>query len=113
MWRSWRSSGTDYPGYAARFRKTMSRTESGRPVAGVIAICPAGEDHLRRGLRAGRFEFRASPDAVAALDAWLSEHDLRDAVERVGTKPLLLIHARGDEQIPSEWSAELHRHALS
>ena len=81
-------------------------------IAGVIAICPAGEDHLRRGLRSGSLEFRAGPDAVSALDAWLAEHDLREAVELVGTKPLLLIHARGDDQIPSEWSEELYRHAL-
>src|SRR5204862_2174912 len=29
--RSSRSSGTDYPGWPVTFRKTMSRTESGRP----------------------------------------------------------------------------------
>ena len=37
-------------------------------IAGVIAICPASEDGLRRGIRAGRFDMRAD---VRALDAWL------------------------------------------
>jgi fermentation-respiration switch protein FrsA (DUF1100 family) len=77
-------------------------------IAGVIAICPAGEEHLRRGLRAGRYEMRVD---ASALDAWLGEHDLRAAVEALGAKPLLLIHARGDEQIASEWSEELFEHA--
>src|SRR5204862_5125046 len=75
-------------------------------------ICPAGEKHLRRGLRSGELEFRAGPEAIASLDAWLAEHDLRVAVEEMATKPLLVIHARGDEQIPSDWSEELYRHAL-
>jgi fermentation-respiration switch protein FrsA (DUF1100 family) len=77
-------------------------------IAGVIAICPAGEEHLRRRLRSGELEMRAD---VAALDAWLGEHDLRDAVELMGTKPLLLIHARGDDRIPYTFSEELFERA--
>jgi fermentation-respiration switch protein FrsA (DUF1100 family) len=77
-------------------------------IAGAIAICPAGEEHLLRGLRRGELEMRADEPA---LEAWLSEHDIRDAVERMDGKPLLLIHARGDEQIPYTWSEELYRHA--
>jgi uncharacterized protein len=80
-------------------------------VAGVVAICPAGEQHLRRGLRDGTLELRAGARARAAFAAWLGEHDLRDAVGLLGAKPLLLIHARGDERIPSEWSEELYEHA--
>jgi alpha-beta hydrolase superfamily lysophospholipase len=80
-------------------------------ISGVIAICPAGEQHLRRGLRSGELEMRAGPEARSALEAWLGEHDLRDAVELLGSKPLLLIHAEGDERIPSAWSAELFEHA--
>jgi uncharacterized protein len=76
-------------------------------IAGVIAICPAGEDQLRRGLRTGKFEMRAD---VEALDAWLGEHDLRAAVAALGAKPLLLLHADGDEEIPSDWSRELFEH---
>jgi fermentation-respiration switch protein FrsA (DUF1100 family) len=77
-------------------------------VAGAIAICPATEAGLRAGLRGGRLEMRAD---VAALTAWLGEHDLRDAVARIAPKPLFLLHARGDEEVPSEWSEELYAHA--
>jgi uncharacterized protein len=80
-------------------------------IAGVIAICPAGEEHLRRGVRSGTLEMRAGPDSIRSLEAWLGEHDLRDAVELVGAKPLLLIHARGDDQIPADWTEELHARA--
>jgi alpha-beta hydrolase superfamily lysophospholipase len=80
-------------------------------IAGVIAICPAGEDHLLRGLRAGTLEMRAGPRARADLEAWLAEHDLREAVELMGAKPLLLLHASGDERIPSQWSEQLREHA--
>jgi fermentation-respiration switch protein FrsA (DUF1100 family) len=77
-------------------------------IAGAIAICPAGEEHLLRGLRRGELEMRADEPA---LRAWLEEHDIRDAVGRMDGKPLLLIHARGDEQIPYTWSEELYGHA--
>jgi uncharacterized protein len=80
-------------------------------IAAAIAICPAGADHLRHGLRAGTLEMRIDPGAVTALDAWLTEHDLRQAVELMGSKPLLLIHALGDDQIPSDASEELYAHA--
>jgi alpha-beta hydrolase superfamily lysophospholipase len=78
-------------------------------VAGVIAICPAGESELRRGLRRGELEMRV--DDPAALEAWLAEHDLRDAVEWIAGRPVILLHAEGDEQIPSDWSEELYEHA--
>jgi fermentation-respiration switch protein FrsA (DUF1100 family) len=80
-------------------------------IAAVIAICPASEEHLRRGLRAKRLEFRAGEAARRALDAWLAEHDLRDAVELMGAKPLFIAHARGDESIPYGASEELHARA--
>jgi fermentation-respiration switch protein FrsA (DUF1100 family) len=80
-------------------------------IGGVVAICPAGEQNLLRGLRAGELEMRAGAESRAALEAWLAEHDLRDAVELMGQKPLLLIHAEGDERIPSAWSEELYSHA--
>lgn len=80
-------------------------------IAGVIAICPAGEQHLLRGLRDGSLEFRAGERARAELAAWLAEHDLRDAVELVGTKPLIIVHAEGDERIPVEFSRELYARA--
>ncbi len=80
-------------------------------IAGAIAICPAGADHLRRGLRAGTLEMRIDPGTATALEAWLTEHDLGQAVELMGSKPLLLIHARGDDQIPSDASEQLYAHA--
>jgi fermentation-respiration switch protein FrsA (DUF1100 family) len=86
-------------------------TATSAALAGVIAICPAGETHLIQGLRDGSLEMRIGEPARADLEAWLAEHDLREAVELLGSKPLLLIHAAGDERIPSEWSAELHDRA--
>jgi uncharacterized protein len=77
-------------------------------LAGAITICPAGEHDLLRGLRRGELEMRAD---TAALEPWLREHDLREAVGLMGDKPLLLIHARGDEQIPFTWSEELYARA--
>ena len=77
-------------------------------VAGAVTICPAGERDLIRGLRRGELEMRAD---AAALEPWLEEHDVRQAVELMADKPLLLIHARGDEQIPHAWSEELFEHA--
>jgi alpha-beta hydrolase superfamily lysophospholipase len=85
--------------------EAASRSES---IAGAIAICPAGADHLLRGLRAGRIEMRIEPNARESLETWLADHNLHRAVELMGSKPLLLIHARGDDQIPSEWSEELY-----
>jgi hypothetical protein len=80
-------------------------------LAGVIAICPAGERQLIRGLRDGSLEMRISDRGRADLEAWLGEHDLRDAVARLAGRPLILIHARGDERIPAEWSEELYARA--
>lgn len=95
--------GSSMGGHAA-----IHAAGSSEAVAGAIAICPAGERELLRGLREETLEMRASAGARADLAAWLEEHDLRDAVERMATKPLLLIHARGDERIPYTWSEELH-----
>jgi alpha-beta hydrolase superfamily lysophospholipase len=78
-------------------------------LSGVIAICPAGEQMLLRDIRKGRLDMRAD---VSALEPWLEEHDLREAVELVGAKPLILMHARGDDQIPARWSEELYERAV-
>ena len=77
-------------------------------IAGVAAICPAGEQMLIRGLKADRFEMRVDRDATAA---WLGEHDLRDAVELMGGKPLILLQAEGDDQVPADWTRELAERA--
>jgi alpha-beta hydrolase superfamily lysophospholipase len=76
------------------------------PVVGAgatVAICPASADGLRRGLRGGRFSFRADRDSLAAF---VDDHDPRDVV-RALTTPLLLMHAEGDEQVPITHSREL------
>jgi fermentation-respiration switch protein FrsA (DUF1100 family) len=80
-------------------------------IAGAVAICPAGAHHLTRGLERHDLQMRVDPAGATALAAWLAEHDLRQAVELMGAKPLLLIHARGDEQIPADWSEELYARA--
>ena len=80
-------------------------------VAGTIAICPAGAQHLMHGLEREELGMRIDAEDVSALAAWLAEHDLRQAVELMRSKPLLLIHARGDDQIPADWSEELHARA--
>lgn len=77
-------------------------------VAGAIAICPAGERMLLEGLRNDPLEMRADR---SALEPWLQEHDLRDAVELIADKPLILLHARGDEEVPAEFSVELYERA--
>lgn len=76
------------------------------PAAGaraVVAICPAGAEQLRRGLRDGRFQFRADVDGLARF---LDAHDETEAVRRLDV-PLLLLHAEGDERVPVEHSRAL------
>jgi fermentation-respiration switch protein FrsA (DUF1100 family) len=75
----------------------------------VIAICPANEEDLARGVRQGRFEMRAG-DPVD-LEAWLAAQDVGQAVERIEGRPLILMHAEGDTQVPSEHSEELYERA--
>jgi len=83
---------------------------SGGAVAAVVAICPAPELLLLRGLRAGRFEFEADR---AAIEPWLESVSLRDAAAELGPAgtALLLMHARGDEQVPYTLSEELYEAA--
>jgi uncharacterized protein len=42
---------------------------------------------------------------------WLDINDVEDAAERMGAKPLLLIHARGDEVVPYTHSENLYKRA--
>jgi fermentation-respiration switch protein FrsA (DUF1100 family) len=73
----------------------------------VVAVCPAPERSLLRMLRSGE-PLRFACD-VAATEAWLESLDLFDAVRRLGPHTaLLLLHARGDEQIPYTVSADLY-----
>jgi pimeloyl-ACP methyl ester carboxylesterase len=80
-----------------------------REIAGVIAICPAGEDHLSRGVRRGELEMRIGDPL--GLEAWLAAQDIHDAVSRIAGRPLLLMHAEGDIEILSDHSEELYEHA--
>jgi uncharacterized protein len=72
--------------------------------AGVVAICPASAEGLLRGLRTGRFGFRADADALAPL---LERADETAAAAALAA-PLLLLHAEGDEVVPVERSRALH-----
>jgi pimeloyl-ACP methyl ester carboxylesterase len=73
----------------------------------VVAICPAPEESLLRMLQSDeplRFECD-----VPATEMWLQTLDVFEAVRSLGPETaLLLIHARGDEQIPWTVSEELH-----
>jgi alpha-beta hydrolase superfamily lysophospholipase len=76
----------------------------------VVAICPAPEELLLRGLRSDEpLRFRCD---VEATRDWLTGLDIYDAVSRFGPETgLLLLHARGDEQIPWTVSEELYEAA--
>lgn len=77
-------------------------------LAAVVALCPAPEHILLRGLRAGRFEELGWE--AETLEPWLTQLDpLHEVVGRLGPETsLLLLHARGDEQVPYTVSEELH-----
>ena len=72
----------------------------------VVAICPAPEDLLLRALRSPEErEFRCD---VPASEEWLASLDVHEAVADFGADTgLLLLHARGDEQVPWTVSEEL------
>ena len=76
-------------------------------LAAVVAICPAPEDYLARGLRSGRLEgFRVDREGC---EAWLETVSLRNAVASLGPETaLLILHAQADEQIPYTVSEELY-----
>jgi alpha-beta hydrolase superfamily lysophospholipase len=76
-------------------------------VRAVVAICPAPERSLRRLLRSEEpLRFRCD---VPATEAWIESIDLFDAVRHLGPRTaLLLLHARGDEQIPYTVSEDLY-----
>ena len=76
-------------------------------IVAVVAICPAAEDGLLRMIRSDRpIDFDLDR---AAAEPWLESLSIHDAVARLGPETaLLLLHARGDEQIPYALSEELH-----
>jgi uncharacterized protein len=88
-------------------------------VAAVVAICPASEQMMLEDMhRVARGEAPPAGSALQSIRAdaaglvpWLEEHDVRQVVELIGSKPLMLVHARGDEVVPYALSQELHEHA--
>ena len=89
--------GSSMGGYLALVCAAAARA------AAVVAICPAGNEGLRRGLADGRFTFDAD---APALDRFLAAHDVHAAAGELEV-PVLLLHAEGDEQVPVEQSREL------
>jgi len=77
------------------------------PVAAVVAICPATEELLLRGIRSRRLvDFRMDERSV---EAWLQTLNTHRAVASLaGRTAVLFMHARGDEQVPYTVSEELH-----
>ena len=76
-------------------------------LAAVVALCPAPEDSLLRGLRSGEImDFECE---LAATEPWLESISVYEAAAQLGpSTALLLLHARGDEQIPWTVSEELY-----
>jgi pimeloyl-ACP methyl ester carboxylesterase len=98
---------------AAKVRESWTAgggTPPGPPVCAVVAICPAPEDGLLRFLRSGqRPEFECDADAC---EPWLESLDLYEAAGRLGPEiALLLLHARGDEQVPYAISEKVYESA--
>jgi uncharacterized protein len=79
-------------------------------VCAVVAICPAPEAGLLRFLRSGQeLEFRCDAEACRP---WLESLDLVEAAGQLGPETaLLLMHARGDEQVPYAVSEQLYEAA--
>jgi alpha-beta hydrolase superfamily lysophospholipase len=88
------------------FTAIMAAAASHGSVGAVVALCPAPGDLLARGLRAETLEgFRAD---VEHLEPWLASVSLAESAAALGPRTaLLLMHARGDEQVPYTVSEEL------
>ena len=89
------------------FTAIMAAAASHGSIGAVVALCPAPGEQLARGLRNETLEgFDADRDA---LEPWLSSVSLREAAASLGPRTaLLLMHARGDEQVPYTVSEELY-----
>jgi uncharacterized protein len=79
-------------------------------ICAVVAICPAPDSGLLRFLRSGqRVEFECD---VEACEPWLESLDVFEAAGRLGPEiALLLMHARGDEQVPYTVSEQVFESA--
>ena len=92
------------------FTAIMAAAASHGAVGAVVALCPAPGELLARGLRNDDLEgFRADREQ---LERWLESVSLTDAAASLGpASALLLMHARGDEQVPYTVSEELYASA--
>jgi alpha-beta hydrolase superfamily lysophospholipase len=94
------------------FTAIMAAAASHGTVGAVVALCPAPGELLARALRSPEpreVEFRAD---VEHLEPWLASVSLLDAAASLGPRTaLLLMHARGDEQVPYTVSEELYEAA--
>jgi alpha-beta hydrolase superfamily lysophospholipase len=89
--------GSSLGGYVA-----IRAAADARAIA-VVAICSASAAELRRGLERRSLRFDADLPALMGL---LADGDLESVVPSL-TIPILLLHARGDEQVPIQHSREL------
>jgi pimeloyl-ACP methyl ester carboxylesterase len=89
------------------FTAIMAAAASHGSVGAVVALCPSPGELLARGLRSDDLEgFRADRES---LGQWLETVSLADAAASLGpATALLLMHARGDEQVPYMVSEELY-----
>ena len=89
------------------FQALHAAARSPAPLSAVVALCPAPEESLLRLLRSPEpLHFECD---VPATEIWLESLDLFAAA--AGLPPetaLLLLHARGDEQIPYSISEDLY-----
>jgi uncharacterized protein len=80
-------------------------------ICAVVAICPAPEAGLLRFLATSSQELEFRCDAEACVP-WLESLDLSDGASQLGPETaLLLLHARGDEQVPYTISEQLYEAA--
>jgi uncharacterized protein len=89
------------------FTAIMAAAASHGTVGAVAALCPAPGSLLARGLRNEELEsFRADR---RQLERWLESVDMTEAAASLGpATALLLMHARGDEQVPYTVSEQLY-----
>jgi len=81
----------------------------------VVAICPAPETFLERGLfnadlwlSISEFEGMSLHLTLPDYLCYLRQHDLFAAVSRISPRALFLIHCRGDEIVPYQNSQRLY-----
>jgi uncharacterized protein len=92
------------------FQAIHAAAKANHSPCAVVAICPAPEAGLLRFLRSEqRPEFECDADAC---EPWLESLDIFEAAGRLGPETaLLLMHARGDEQVPYTVSEQVYESA--